>query len=230
MFEQIHNGIESTSRLYLLSNDDIIAISVILLFVLFTFVLYRSRIIFVYKFRTFFSSRQIYSSNEISTSNEEFVDIILLILIGCISISTIIYSDIIYIGKAVAKYDIFLLIFLCLALLIIAKGAMYSFINWIFFDSDKGRTWLSAFFFSIAVVSTIAFPLSLLKIFLNNEIINTTFLLIGIAILHKILLLCKLYVNFRPKRYGCLIFFLYFCSVEIMPTLIAWHIVQGIIM
>ena len=54
---------ESAVRAYLLRNDDIIMIGVIVLFVLFTFVLYRSSAVFLYKFNTFFSSRQIYAAN-----------------------------------------------------------------------------------------------------------------------------------------------------------------------
>ena len=183
-------------------NDDVMIFSAIAFFVLFTFVLYRSRMVFIYKINTFFSSRQIYSSNEVNVSSREMIDIILLIVIGCISISI-------------------------MMLLVVVKGVLYSFINWTFFNFDKGRSWLSAVFFSVAVVSTLAFPLSLLRVFCVDQLINVTYCLIGIVILQKIILLCKLYVNFRPKKYGGLLFFLYFCSVEIMPTLIAWKLVSS---
>lgn len=224
MFEKIEEGIEAAHRIYLMRNDDLMIISAIIFFVLFTFVLYRSRMVFIYKINTFFSSRQIYSSNEVSISNREVIDIILLIIIGCISISIILYADII---SHSPQYGLLLLLSLCMMLLIGFKGVLYSLVNWTFFNLDQGRSWLSAFFFSVAIVSTLAFPLSLLRVFCADQIINITHCLIGIIILQKIILLCKLYVNFRPKKYGGLPFFLYFCSVEIMPTLIAWQLVSG---
>ncbi len=228
MIEQVSEGIESISRAYLLKNDSIITVGAILLFMLFTFVLYRSRMILLYKFSTFFSSRQIYASNEIITSNQELVDIILLIFIGCLSASTIFYSNLISAAQSCPQYSLLLESLLYISLLIFIKWILYSFINWTFFNSDKGRSWMSAVFFSIAIVSIIAFPLSLIQIYYNSSIINPAFCLSVVIILQKILLLCKLYVNFRPKIHGGVLFFLYFCSVEIMPTLIVWHILKDI--
>ncbi len=219
-------GVEGTGRVYLLMNDNIITIGVILLFVLFTFVLYRSRIVFLYRFSTFFSSRQIYAPNEIKTSEQELVDIITLILIGCLSVSVIFYSDFIYAEHSGPRYDLLSYIFICITLYIVAKWLIYSLINWTFFNTSKGQSWTSAVFFSIAVVSTIAFPLSLLQIYLSIKIFDITFCIVAVVILQKILLLLKLYVNFRPQQYGCVLFFLYFCSVEIMPPLIVWRILK----
>lgn len=225
MFEQTIDGISGINRTYLMRHDDLMIISAIAFFVLFTFVLYRSRVVFIYKINTFFSSRQIYSSNEVNISNQETIDIILLIVIGCISTGIIFYSDMIVHDSP--HYGVLLLFSLGVMLLIGIKGLLYSLVNWTFFSLDKGRSWLSAFFFSVAVVSTIAFPLSLLRVFCVDLIINVTNCLIGLVILQKIILLCKLYVNFRPKKYGGLLFFLYFCSVEIMPTLIAWKLISS---
>ena len=90
----MEEGIAIASRSYLMRNDDVMTIGAILSFVLFTFVLYRSRMVFMYKITTFFSSRQIYSSNEVSVSNREIVDILLLIVLGCLSIGIILFSDI----------------------------------------------------------------------------------------------------------------------------------------
>ncbi len=225
MFEQAAEGIASISRTYLMRHDDLMIISAIAFFVLFTFVLYRSRMVFIYKINTFFSSRQIYSSNEVNVSNQEMIDIILLIVIGCVSVGIIFYADMI--THESPHFGVLLLLSLCAMLLVGVKGLIYSLVNWTFFRQDKGRSWLSAFFFSVAIVSTIVFPLSLLRIFCVDQIINATYCLVGIVILQKIILLCKLYVNFRPKKYGGLLFFLYFCSVEIMPTLIAWKLISS---
>lgn len=215
-------------RTYLMSADDVIVVSTIALFVLFTFVLYRSRMVLLYKFKTFFSSRGVYAAGEISTSKEELVDIMLLILIGCLSVSAIIYHDRFLPPHSGARYGLLLLVFLVAVVLVVFKGLLYSVVNWTFFPLDRGRGWLSAFFFSVAVVSTFAFPLALFSVYSQSTFLNITHCLIGIVIIQKILLLCKLFVNFRPKRYGSLLFFLYFCSVEIMPTLMVWHLLGQI--
>ena len=220
----MEEGIAVASRTYLMRNDDVMAIGAILSFVLFTFVLYRSRMVFMYKINTFFSSRQIYSSNEVSVSNREIVDILLLIVLGCLSIGVILSADINDLSPS--RYGMIALITLGCALLVIIKGVLYAVVNWTFFSASQGNVWLSAFLFSVAIVSALVFPLSLLRIFCVDMFVNITHCLIGIIILQKIILLCKLYAHFRPKKYGGLLFFLYFCSVEIMPTLIAWQMMS----
>ena len=223
-------GFESALRTYTMASDDFITVGAMLLFVLFTFVIHRSRTLLFYKLNTFFSSRQIYASDEISTNNEEFLDILLLILIGCLSVSIIIFAHLNpTTGLTTSpQYGQLMLVFGCVAGIVCLKGMLYSFVNWTFFNDERGRAWLSAFFFSVAIVSMLLFPLALIQIFIEASILNITYCLIGVVILQKVLLLCKLYVNFRPKRYGGLVFFVYFCSVELMPTLVAWHFLQKI--
>lgn len=223
MIENLGEGIEVANRAYLMRNDDVLTIGAILFFVLFTFVLYRSRMVFMYKISTFFSSRQVYASDEVNVSSREIIDILLLIVLGCISAGIVISADISH--QTTARYGLVLLLALGCALLIILKGIIYALVNWTFFSVNQGNIWLSSFLFSVAIVSALAFPLSLLQVFGVDLLINVTHCLIGIIILQKIILLCKLYVNFRPKKYGGLLFFLYFCSVEIMPTLIAWQMI-----
>jgi len=220
----MEEGIAFASRAYLMCNDDVMTIGAILLFVLFTFVLYRSRMVFMYKITTFFSSRQIYSSNEVSVSNREIADVLLLIVLGCLSVAIILFADIY--DSSSSRYGMIALLTIGCALLIIFKGILYAVVNWTFFSAAQGDAWLSAFLFSVAIVSSLAFLLSLLRIFCVDMFVNVTHCLIGIIILQKIVLLCKLYAHFRPKKYGGLLFFLYFCSVEIMPTLIAWQLMS----
>ena len=213
---------------YLMSTDDVVIVSTILLFILFTFVLYRSRMVLLYRSRTFFSSRQVYAANEISTSKEELVDILLLILIGCLSVSAIFHQDFMLRVPGVPNYGLLLLVFALSALLILFKTALYSFVGWIFFPYSRGSGWLSAFIFSVAIVSAFAFPLALFSIYTPSTLFNVMSCLVWIVIMQKILLLCKLFVNFRPKRYGTLLFFLYFCSVEMLPTLMVWHFLRDL--
>lgn len=211
-----------------MSTDDIVIVCAIMLFILFTFVLYRSRMVLVYKIRTFFSSRQVYAANEISTSKEELVDILLLILIGCLSASAIFHQDSFANHAGEPAYGLLMSVFAMIVMLIVFKASVYSFVSWIFFPYNRERGWLSTFFFSVAIVSAFAFPLALFSVFSQPTFINIMHCFVGIVIVQKIMLLCKLFVNFRPKRYGSLLFFLYFCSVEILPTLVVWHFLRDL--
>ena len=78
-------GLESTLRTYRISDDNTILIGLILMFVLFTFVLYRSRAILAYKIKTYFSSRQIYAVGDILSNDREQVAILLLVFIGILN-------------------------------------------------------------------------------------------------------------------------------------------------
>ncbi len=230
MLERVGEGMESIGRTYLLRNDDIVMVGALLLFVLFTFVLSRSSTLILYKFNTFFSSRQIYASNEIRTSVQEQLDMVLLVFIGCLSVSTILYSCVISAVHSGPQYGLLLQIFLSLSALIVFKWILYSVVNWTFFSVDQGRSWISSVLFTVAVVSIIAFPLSLVHIFCDKTLLDIPFCLAIVVILQKFLLLLKLYVNFRPRTCGGVLFFLYFCSVEMMPTLVVWHILKDTIL
>ena len=204
-----------------------------MLFVLFTFVVYRSRTILAYKIKTYFSSRQIYALNDINTNDREQVDILILILIGLMEISLALFASARQAGPVTGWQDYAPLfhIFLIIVLIVAVQVAAYSLINWIFFKPEVGTHWLSSYVYLYAATSIIIMPMALARIFLATECSsNITFCLLAVLILQKIILFCKLFANFKPKRYGRVLFFLYFCSVEIMPIAIAIHLLKEICM
>ena len=224
-------GIESTTRLCHISGDNIIACGIIILFVLFTFVIYRSRTILAYKMKTYFSSRQIYALNDFGSNDREQVDIIILILIGLMAVSLALFAG----ARQPAVVDVmpgygqFFHIFLLLILLVAFQVGAYTFINWIFFKPDISHHWLSSYIYLYATTSIVIMPFAVASIFLPSQCsTNITYCLLAVIILQKIILFCKFYANFKPKRYGRLLFFLYFCSVELMPTFITMHILKAI--
>lgn len=222
-------GITSTLRAYHVSNDNLIIVGLILVFVLFTFVIYHCRDILFYKIRTYFSSRQIYAAGDISTNNREQVDILLLILIGLLSLSLTLFAELQtnISGNTETNYATLFQILLTLALMVGSQIAIYMFVNWIFFPKEISKRWISSYIYLFAATSVVILPLAIIQIFSTLDCSpNISLCLIIILILQKIILFCKLYLNFKPKRYGKLMFFLYFCSVEIMPTLITLHILK----
>ena len=224
-------GFESTTRLCHISSDNIVVVGAIMLFVLFTFVIYRSRTILAYKIKTYFSSRQIYAANDFTSNDREQIDIILLILIGLLEMSLALFADARHSNPidTLANYTVLFHIFLTILLITAFQAGAYILINWVFFSPDAGRRWLSSYIYLYAATSIIILPLATARIFAaSDSSTNITYCLLGVFILQKIILFFKLFANFKPKKYGRVLFFLYFCSVEIMPSLITIHILRQI--
>lgn len=219
-------GLESTLRTCRIADDNTIIIGFIVLFLLFTYALYRCRTILAYKMKTYFSSRQMYIAGDIMSSEREQIALFLLIFIGMINISLVLFADAneTISGKSI-NYPLFFNTFLTVSLCTVMQICTYIFINWVFFLPETSRRWISSYMYLLATVSIAAIPLSILRIFnAGNISAFISYCLITVVIMQKIIVFCKLFVNFRPKRYGRLLFFLYFCGVEIMPALIVLHI------
>ena len=73
---------------------------------------------------------------------------------------------------------------------------------------------LQLFFYLIAVLDVFSD--------LAHEIVIGGAILV--VILYEVLLFYKLIVNFRVRKYGYMFIFLYFCSVELLPTLVFGHL------
>lgn len=224
---EIMTGLESTLRTYRISDDNTILIGLILMFVLFTFVLYRSRAILAYKIKTYFSSRQIYAVGDILSNDREQVAILLLVFIGILNTCLFLFINAIEVNNIGIDYTLFLHIFLTILSLSAIQICTYIFVNWVFFTPEVSRRWITSYIYLLAAVSIAIIPFTVIRIFYHGNCAAVmTFCIATVVILQKIILFCKLYVNFKPKKYGRLLFFLYFCGVEIMPTLITMQILQ----
>ena len=109
-------------------------------------------------------------------------------------------------------------------LFIWAKSVVYHIINSVFFHHEDNRKWQSAYYFLTSLTAYLLYPLALVFTFNKTSDSIIAFCLLFALILYKILLFYKLCTNFETKKSGFLLFFLYFCSVEIIPTLILAHI------
>ena len=107
-----------------------------------------------------------------------------------------------------------------------AKFGLYTFVGWIFFDSSRNRSWMVNYLLLTALASLLMYPISLLAIFsdIQPEVVNWCYLFA--AVLYELLLVFRLFVNFRTKKYGVLLMLLYFCSVEVVPALVVWHYID----
>ncbi len=204
-------------------NDGVILLSIVM-FALYAFVLNRSRSSLIHKWVVFFSGRNASGGENANDTEIDVQNNIILILILCLSLGMLFFDrfsdhpDIVNFSKVFAVSGIMLLG-------IIGKASVYWIVNWIFSDFDRCLKWNTAYFFIISIFSLIVFPFSLVKIFFQLDCSTIFFVSLILLAIYKILLICKLTIIFRPKKYGILLIFLYFCTLEIMPALICWHIV-----
>lgn len=111
---------------------------------------------------------------------------------------------------------------LSILLFITGKVLLYQFVNWIFFDKDKNKTWLTSYFDLLSGASLILFPLLLLVIYFNLDFNFSKTFILFVVICFKILLFYKCVRNFFNHFHGVLHLILYFCTLEIIPLLFFW--------
>ena len=104
------------------------------------------------------------------------------------------------------------------------KAGLYALVNWTFFDTDSNQRWMRGYLLMTALTAFLFYPLLLLDVFahLRHEIVIGGAILV--VIMYELLLFYKLNLNFRARKYGYMLIFLYFCTVELIPTLVLGHL------
>lgn len=212
-------------RPYQISSDDGILLLSLVLFAVYSFILYRGKDSFIHRWTMFFSNRKASGGETQQDSRSEMINHISLIVIWSISAGIVFCTNFSKIMDS-APYGTIFAIAGILFLYVFVKALVYSMINWTFFEWEEGVRWIASYFFLLSLSSLVLFPISMFKIFFGWTN-NIAFICVVILlILYKILLFCKLYINFNHKHCGFLLLFLYFCTLEIMPVLIGWHIIS----
>ena len=210
-------------RPYHISNDDTMLLLSIVIFAAYAFVIYRGKDTFLHKWTNFFTNRKATGGESQTDTNTEIQNN--LILIPILSISAgIIFCDKFTHTTTSTPYTTIFAIAGIMLIYTLAKSALYSFINWIFFEWETNAKWIAAYFFLISLTALILFPIAMMKVFMEWNTKTTIICTAILLILYKIMLFCKLCINFKYKNYGFLLLFLYFCTLEIIPVMIGWKI------
>lgn len=217
---------------YSFGNDNYIAVSMLVMFALIAVIIYSSGTFLAYRIKDLFTNKRKYTDENTRASTSEARNTLILSSISSLSVCLILFSktfcqewqDI----DQTSVYTILSIGFLVLMAFIFIKALVYIFINWIFFHSAQGHKWISSYFLITSVSAFILFPLALIEIYSEYKLPQTGFSLLLVFILYELLLFYKLCANFRTKKHGIPLIFLYFCSVEIMPTFVLWHIFNGV--
>lgn len=183
-----------------------------------------------YRIKDFFSSERKFSNMAQQTTVGETTMLVATILIGCTSLSLIghdLYGRSAFVShtQSTPWLSYLLLAFAPLAWMML-KSAVYALVNWVFFDRSRNQKWMGSYYFLTSLFLGLMLPVTVLYLFTDMTPFEVSNCLLVMLILYEILLFFKMIVNFQTKRYGKLLIFLYFCTAEILPLLVAGHFVQ----
>ena len=215
-------------RGYYLATDTWVLGALLLLFGLLVFTIYRSRSFVLFQLHGLFSTERKFSVGVSSYKSFWVYASFVFISIAALSLSLSCFNYLQgrYSFSSALGIPYWLLamgyvLFMCFIYL---KAWLYVGVNWVFFDRDLAGSWMSGYFLLTSLLSLWFFPVAMVDLFtpVSGKVVLWCYLFA--VILYEFLLILKLFVNFRAKKYGQLLIFLYFCSVELVPALILWHL------
>lgn len=217
-------------RGYAVGTDDVVIACLIFMFCIMASIFFKGRTMLKHRLKDFFTSKRQYNEEHISDNSSEVIHVFTLIFIGALSLSLAFFNDLTkqYGLNKVADVPYWLIVAGGVAglLFVYLKVAVYGVVNWVFFNSELNQRWLSNYFTITSLTAFFFYPIALVDIFSNNSHGIATASTILVVILYEILLFYRLFSNFKLKKYGYLLIFLYFCSVELLPVQILWNVVN----
>ena len=215
-------------RGYAMGNDDYMVAGMVLMFLLLAVVVYKSRVALLYRLKSFFTEKRVYIEENVKENSLEMFHVFLLLVVSACSLSVIFFDDIMewngFVSVTGIPYWFFAVGFVACLCFIYLKAGVYSIVNWTFFDTDSSKRWMTGYFLVTSLTAFFFYLIAVLDVFsdLAHEIVIGGAILV--VILYEVLLFYKLIVNFRARKYGYMFIFLYFCSVELLPTLVFGHL------
>lgn len=116
----------------------------------------------------------------------------------------------------------------CVCVCVLLKWGTYGFVNWIFFDEEQKKSWNRTCFDLLGSVSLLLFPLLLVSVYLNVDFQISNYLMLLVLLIAELVLLYKCNRNFFSQFYGFLHFILYFCTLELVPLILFWKVIDYI--
>lgn len=209
---------------YRAAGDDWLMGGALVMCLILSVVLYRNRDTFLYRVKEFLSSKRSYSAENVNEHTNQAYSILLLTSVGALSLSAMLFS---YLAKKVGFYEVlgipyWLLVggYTVFMLFVYVKAWIYQIVNWTFFDHESNVKWMSGYLILTSFLAYLIFPLALVDILVEGSREIVIWGMIFVFFLYELMLLFKLFVNFESKKYGYLLIFLYFCSVEMMSAIV----------
>lgn len=219
-------GVAGISRTHSESFSSWTAVSLVVLTVMVFIIVYRQRQYVAYRLRDFFSRDELYTFSRPQSVSNNYFAMGSLLLLSCCSLGLIVSGLPMYypvVGQMGSGFHLGLKVAWWSLLFFLLKGLVYGLVNWVFFRHEQNVRWVSSYFFLTGVFSFLLYPFALIELYAGLSRKLLTVILLFLFITYEILLFYKLIVNFRAKRYGYLLIFLYFCAVELLPALFVWQ-------
>ena len=219
---------------YLLQNDGWVVALLVYCFLSTGFVLAWE------KAQIFYSIRKLFFKNELEylfpkQSIVDFYCRFLLILQTCVLIAILVWAyqvNVLEFDSIPTHAPLWLGLYCVVAILFcVVKWCLYKFINWIFYDKKRSKVWIENYFFIFAIFGMILLPVTLCVIYCNLPFQLCKIIPLFLLFLALLILIYKGFCIFFSHLHGVFYLFLYFCTLEIIPLLVAWkgiEMVNGI--
>ena len=213
---------------YEMSSDNGLVGGMVLMLGILAMMLYWNRKSMLSQLTNFFMSKRTYAVEDMEEGWLIALKVFLLICVSTLSIITLYLHGMVEEQElqepAEMIYKLYGMGFLALLVFIYAKVGVYQLVNWTFFNPESSSVWMKGYLFLTSMTAFLFYPVAMLDVFsgLRHELFTTCAILV--VILYELLLFYKLIINFRTKKYGYVFIILYFCSVELLPTLVFGHL------
>lgn len=222
-------GMEGEPIPYTLYQDTIITGIVFIAFLLLCYVLNRGHKLILHQIKNFFTERE--RNNLFVETGSEF-RYQLFLLAHTILMTGLLFFRLRLIPGEPLKlnpswFPLSICIGICL-LFYLFKFLLYTFVNWVFFEEKKYDRWNEIYTLLLSLQGLVLFPLVLLSIYFQLSDANTEIIFLCTIVFIKMLLFYKGFSIFFAKIRGLLCNILYFCTLEMIPSLILWRIMSEI--
>lgn len=218
-----------SARPYAMGEDDYMVACMVMMFFILAVIMYHSRTNFLYQLKDLFTPKRQHTEERIDRNTNDTIRVVLLITVSAFSVSLLFLNNIIQQNcnhlASGTPYGLFAAGGIFCVCVIYAKAWLYALVNWVFFDTEASKRWMSNYLLITALSAFILYPIALIDVFSTHSqhgSIMTPIILI--AVLYEFLLFYKLITNFKMKKHGYLLIFLYFCTVEMLPAFVLWHL------
>jgi hypothetical protein len=218
--EGVRFGVAGDPKPYTLRQDNFFTSVLLLCLVVFVISIAHSQHFITQQLRNFF-----YISHNVSNLTETIGEIhfqLFFIGLQCLILSLACYQYTIHLVTTLildSESKLVIFFFLIFIGFYVIKWILYQMVNSIFFTRIQRIQWNKTFLFIQVFTCVLIFPFVLLVVYFNLSLQNATYYFIFVLIFTKILAFYKQWSIFFHSKSSLLQFFLYFCTLEIVPLL-----------
>ncbi len=216
---------------YKLQRDDYVTGALLLSFFFIVRILVRSHDFLVRQVKNFFYSREREDLFDRGTESE-LGGQLFLVFQTCVVLGILFFdytqTYLTTVFREISPYRLLGIdIGLCM-LYFVLKTAVYSLVNWVFFDKNRMMQWLESYWLVVLGLGVVLFPVVLLVVYFALPMPVLWGVFVTVLILSKLLLLYKVRKIFFTNKSGYVRLFMYFCTLEILPGLVLWRALVSI--